>query len=139
MPFSRHLQEFVLAQRGSANGALDIFRSAPYVDVLGLSVLEEPFSRDQYDEVILQVPGRGRIGLCLRAHRDNDRSSFDPCRTGLDHVAFAVSTLRELHEWVDRLDCAGVAHSGVVPNRGFGHLISLRDPDDIQVGLHTLE
>lgn len=110
-----------------------------YVDVLGLSVLVEPFSRDGYDEVILQVPGRGRIGLCLQAHQDNDCSSFDPSHTGLDHLAFAVPTLGELHEWAAHLDQAGVDHSGVVPNRGFGHLINLRDPDDIQVELHTLE
>lgn len=110
-----------------------------YVDVLGLSVLVEPFSRDGYDEVILQIPGRGRIGLCLQSHHDNDRSSFDPSRTGLDHVAFAVPSLGELHDWADRLERVGVGHSGVVSNRGFGHLISLRDPDGIQVELHTLE
>ena len=119
---------------------IDLERSRRfYVEVLGLSVMVEPFSRDTYDEVILQIPGRRRIGLCLQAHHDNDRSSFDPSRTGLDHVAFAVTSLAELHEWTERLDRAGVDHSGVVPNRGFGHLISLRDPDDIQIELHSLE
>lgn len=109
-----------------------------YRDVLGLTVLVEGIRSDDYDEVILQIPGRAGIALCLQAHHANDGGGFAPDRTGLDHLAFAVTDRAGLDDWAARLDELGIDHSGVKSNSGFGHLIVLRDPDGIQLELHTM-
>jgi glyoxylase I family protein len=109
-----------------------------YREVLGLTVLVEGIRTDAYNEVILLIPGRAGIALCLQAHRTNDGSAGEPDRTGLDHLAFAVADRDVLDEWAARLDELGVEHSGVKSNSGFGHLIALRDPDGIQLELHTM-
>ena len=53
----------------------------------------------------------------------------DRHRTGLDHIAFAVSRA-ELDDWLVRLDELGVAHSEIKHAR-YGSGISFRDPDNI--------
>lgn len=59
---------------------------------------------------------------------------FDPDRVGLDHLSFAVGTVRELHDAADRLTAAGVTHGGVVELPAFGVVIlSVQDPDDINL------
>jgi glyoxylase I family protein len=117
----------------------DLARSARfYCDVLGLTVLVDGIHTDDYDEVILQIPGRGGIALCLQAHHTNDGGGFEPDRTGLDHLAFAVADRETLDGWAARLDELGIDHTGVKPNSGFGHLLVLRDPDGIQLELHTM-
>lgn len=118
---------------------VDLDRSAAfYRNVLGLVTLVERFETEHYDEVILGIPGRGRLALCLQCHRDNDGSEFDPRTTGLDHLALAVADVPSLDAWAARLDELEIEHSGVVPNRGFGHLIAFRDPDGIQLELHAM-
>lgn len=72
------------------------------------------------------------LGLCDHAGRTGD--SFDPLRTGLDHVAFEVADRAELDSWVAHLDQLGVGHS---PVRELGHssFVSVEDPDGIQIEL----
>jgi glyoxylase I family protein len=108
-----------------------------YRDVLGLTVLEESSEGTVFDgeEAIVLA---GRTALCLQAHRTNTASPFDPHRTGLDHVALAIDSLEDLHRAAEHLDVATVKHSGVKPLGDYGSFIELRDPDGIQVELHTL-
>lgn len=116
----------------------DLERSlAFYRDVLHLPVLREPFDGSVFDGREAMVL-TGRSALCLQAHASNQGEAFDPRRTGLDHPAFRVGTVKELHDLVDRLDEAGVEHSGVKPLPGFGHFIEPRDPDGIQLELHAM-
>jgi glyoxylase I family protein len=72
------------------------------------------------------------LGLCDHAGRTGD--SFDPLRTGLDHVAFNMAGRAELDSWIAHLDRLGVAHS---PVRELGHasFVSLEDSDGIQIEL----
>lgn len=49
------------------------------------------------------------LGLCSPTGRMGD--SFDPLRTGLDHVAFEVADRAELDSWMARLDHLAVSHS----------------------------
>lgn len=72
------------------------------------------------------------LGLCNHAGRTGD--SFDPLRTGLDHLAFEVTDRAELDSWTAHLDRLAVAHS---PVRDLGHstFVSLEDPDGIQIEL----
>jgi catechol-2,3-dioxygenase len=55
---------------------------------------------------------------------------FEPCRPGLDHVAFGVADRDELVRWVDRLRVYGVEHGGIV-DAPYGSGLSFRDPDNI--------
>lgn len=108
-----------------------------YRDVLHLPVLREPYDGTVFDGREAMVVA-GRSALCLQAHALNDGEGFDPRRTGLDHLAFAVRSVDDLHDLASRLDDAGLEHSGVKPLPGFGHFIELRDPDGIQLELHVM-
>ena len=116
----------------------DLDRSlAFYRDLLGLSVLAEPFEGAVFEgrEAMLLI---GRVALCLQAHSANTGGVHDPTVTGLDHLAFAVETPDDLAGWASKLTDAGVEHSGVKPLPGFGTMIELRDPDGILVELHCM-
>jgi glyoxylase I family protein len=52
----------------------------------------------------------------------------------LDHLAFAVPDGEVLREWADHLTEAGIAHDGIVLERGRPSL-QLRDPDGIAIEL----
>jgi glyoxylase I family protein len=108
-----------------------------YRDILGLTVLEEPSEGIVFDgeEAIVLA---GRTALCLQAHRTNVGSPFDPRCTGLDHLAFAIDSLEDLHRAAEHLDVAGVKHSDVKPLGEYGCFIELHDPDGIQIELHTV-
>lgn len=107
-----------------------------YRDVLDLDVLAEP-----YDGIVFEgreaILGAGRVAINLQEHAASDRSRFDPRRTGLDHLALHVSDRETLREWIARLDDAGVQHSGIMQVEGWGWMIELLDPDDIQLELFT--
>ena len=108
-----------------------------YRDLLGLRVLAPPFDGSAFDGREAMVLA-GATALCLQEHRQNDGSEFDPHRTGLDHFAFAVDSMQDLHDFVTHLDDVGVANSGVRPLGIYGHFIELRDPDNVQVEIQTL-
>lgn len=59
--------------------------------------------------LLLHRPSGFLLGLC--EHRDRTGDSFDPLRTGLDHVAFEVTARAELDSWVEHFDRLGIAHS----------------------------
>lgn len=116
----------------------DLDRSlAFYRDLVGLPVLAPPFEGTAFEGREAMVLA-GPTALCLQEHRRNDGSEFDPHRTGLDHVAFAVDSMQDLHDFAAHLDAAGVANSGVKALGIYGHFIELRDPDNVQVEIQTL-
>ena len=106
-----------------------------YGDTLGLPVQQPPQDGEVFAgrQAILRV---GRTGVSLQEHAGADGEAFDPRRCGLDHLAFDVGERDELERWVERLDAAGVEHSGVKDVLGWDHeMIELRDPDGIQLEL----
>lgn len=105
-----------------------------YRDVLGLEVFVEPFDGTAFDgrEAMLRA---GRVVICLQAHRANDGATFTPTRTGLDHLAFHLSTRQQLEQWDRHLSDLDVAHSQIKPAGRFGFMIELRDPDNTQIEL----
>ena len=115
----------------------DLERSAAfYREVLGLRVLVPPFERSgAYRETILALPDG--TGLCLQEHAANDGSTFSESRTGLDHVAFSVPDRADLDRWGARLDALGLPYDWQ-PDNAFGSMLVFRDPDHIQLELHTL-
>jgi glyoxylase I family protein len=59
-----------------------------------------------------------------------DTLPFNERRVGLDHLAFACSSRRELEAWEARLDGLGIVNGGVV-DAAYGSGLSFRDPDNI--------
>jgi len=111
----------------------DLDRSlAFYRDVLGATVLAEPYDgTPQFDGRIALVLV-GTVGLDLQEHEQNDGAPFDPVRTGLDHLGFNAASAAELDLWVRLLDEAGVGHSPI-REAGPGLMFDFQDPDGIQL------
>ncbi len=68
--------------------------------------------------------------LGLVEHRGNDGAEFRPDRIGLDHAAFSVPTRAEVDAWAQRLDVAGIEHSGRI-DIPLGAILNFTDPDGI--------
>ena len=64
----------------------------------------------------------------------NDKPKFSEYRSGLDHVAFGVSSRTELEKWVSRLDELSIKHGGII-DAPYGSGLSFRDPDNIALEL----
>ena len=113
----------------------DLHRSLEfYQDVLKLPLLAKPVAGVKFDgeEAMVLV---GQTALALQCHRDHESGAFDPRQTGLDHLAFHVSSREALEEWEVLLDESACSHSGIVEVEGFGWMIEFRDPDGIQLEL----
>lgn len=83
--------------------------------------------------IILFDPGSGfALGLCQWAETLED--SFNPRRTGLDHLALRVAEAADLEAWTRHLDHLGVSHSPV-RETPLGVFVSFEDPDGIQLEL----
>jgi glyoxylase I family protein len=114
----------------------DVDRSVPwYARVLDLA----EFARREDPEtglrkVVLRSAGE-EFAVVLVQHDGTGRRCFDERRTGLDHVAFQVSSVAELAEWEDRLAEFGVHFTPAAPSRTLdgSRVIVFRDPDGIQL------
>jgi glyoxylase I family protein len=111
----------------------DLHRSTEwYRDVLGFS-LDSEVKGDGFRRNRLRHPDAG-ITLTLTEHDAGSGDRFDERRTGMDHVSFAVPNAEDLHRFKERFEEQGVDHSEVKPTAsGAGGIITLRDPDNIQL------
>jgi glyoxylase I family protein len=111
----------------------DADRSAAwYADLLGM---QELFRLDE-DDVKLRVlahPDSGWI-MGVRQYPNRPDGPFDEQRTGLDHLAFTVTSRPELEAWESELARRGIAYSPIRESP-IGTLITFRDPDNIQLEL----
>ena len=89
-----------------------------------------------------RVGGEGRHGILLlhppsrtviefQHHDENQGETFDPRRTGFDHMGFKVDTRAGLDEWLTRFEQLGVLHSSIA-EREYGAVLAFKDPDGIQ-------
>ena len=91
-------------------------------------VLDEDEESGDFHHAVFALDGGTLFGL--HTHTGSAASGrFDEHKTGLDHIAFAVSRA-ELDDWLVRLDELGVAHSEI-KHAHYGSGISFRDPDNI--------
>ena len=108
-----------------------------YSETLGLSraFVEKHDNETGYAAVLTRAGSPFFLGL--DPHDDADRQPFDPRRTGLDHLALAVSSADEVHEWAAHLDALGVEHEPVRESAEPLPLamVLLRDPDGIVIEL----
>ncbi|MDP9068185.1 MAG: VOC family protein [Actinomycetota bacterium] len=83
--------------------------------------------------VVYALEGGTLLGLHTHP-TTNDQPRFSEFRSGLDHLAFGVSSRAELEKWVSRLDELGIDHGGIV-DAPYGSGLSFRDPDNIALEL----
>ncbi len=98
-----------------------------YQQVLGLDVAAE-IEGEGFRRTRLRAPGG--MTLTLTRHDQESGERFDERRPGMDHVALQVENVEALK---DRFDELGVDHSDVKRTSGGTAMITLRDPDNIQV------
>ena len=84
----------------------------------------------------LYHPSGVHLGLLVHEEAASDR--FEERAVGLDHFALKVRDRQTLEEWAKHLDRLGVPRSGTKEETG-GPLITIRDPDNIQVELWVFE
>lgn len=87
---------------------------------------------DGFRRTRLTAPGSG-LTLTLTAHEQNAGNPFDERHAGVDHIAFTVGEAAAVQELKDRFAQLGVVHSEVKQAAGGYAMITLRDPDNIQL------
>jgi catechol 2,3-dioxygenase-like lactoylglutathione lyase family enzyme len=92
-------------------------------------------ARDGWSAFYARRPA-GRLERDESREEESERrpghGAFSEFRTGLDHIAFAVSSRDELEAWQDRLAEKGIPFSPIAESP-IGTLVVLRDPDNIQL------
>ena len=114
----------------------DVEKSAAwYADLFGYAeLIREDHAGDSGGRAIVIGPEDWSMFLVLNQHPTNAGESFDPTRTGLDHVGFTVPERAELDEWVTRFEEKGVTYSPITEH-GWGWSLNFRDPDGLQLQL----
>ena len=102
-----------------------------YREVLTME-LEKEFQRAGFRRARLRTPN-GEVTLTLTSHDDQHPESFSERRIGLDHVAFRVGGLEDLHAMKTRLEELGIDHSDIKTGGDGTAMLTLRDPDNIQL------
>jgi glyoxylase I family protein len=106
----------------------DLARSKEwYSRVLGWRSMVDA-SEEGVDFSVGVLPGGTLIGL--RQYANGSGDAFNPFRTGLDHLAFAVASPAELPEWEQRFADQGVTYS-TAQEGPFGWALNFKDPDGV--------
>jgi glyoxylase I family protein len=109
----------------------DVDRSARwYGDVLGFEIVLDNRG-PHFRRVRLRHPDCG-ITVTLTGHHRGSGDRFSEVRTGLDHLAFSVAS-GDIEAWKRRFEEHGVEHSEIRSFADGGGIITLRDPDNIQL------
>ena len=109
-----------------------------YQRVFGMDRVPGTFPHYEREEtgyaVLLMEPRSGAL-VGLHTNKANQGEAFDECRTGLDHISFAVANRDELAAWVATLDELGIQHTGIRDEKepmAYSTVV-FRDPDNIQL------
>jgi glyoxylase I family protein len=100
-----------------------------YQGLLGMQVVLQG-DTDEVRFRVLAHPSGWIMGL--RQYPGKEGGAFDEFRTGLDHVAFTVSSREELDTCAAELAERGVAFSPIAETP-IGTVLVFRDPDNIQL------
>lgn len=101
-----------------------------YQRVLGLEITAQ-VEGPTFRRTRMRAPAGG-VTLTLTCHDERSADAFDERRTGLDHVSISVD---DLAAWKARLEQHGVEHSDVKQLSDEASMVTLRDPDNIQLEL----
>ena len=102
--------------------------AAWYRALLGLTEV----LRGDDDIVSYRVLASDSIVLGVRQYHGVAAERFDEFRTGLDHLAFGVSSRSELEEWEQLLRERGIPFTPIAETP-IGSVVAFRDPDNIQL------
>lgn len=102
-----------------------------YQEVLGFERHSEVEAKT-FRRTRMRHPDSG-ITVTLTQHEAGSRGQFDERRIGLDHLALAVRDLDDLKAWKRRFEERGVDHSEIKETGPGASMITLRDPDNIQL------
>ena len=105
-------------------------------DVFGLVDIE-PVSGDGWHGIVMLHPPSGTV-LEVQQHDASTGETFDPARTGLDHIGFKVDDPSELDDWQAHFERLGVVHTPVV-HREYGSVLTFKDPNGIQLEMFFRE
>jgi len=78
------------------------------------------------------------IAIEFQQHDANRGETFDPTRTGFDHMGLKVDRREDLDEWQAHFERLGVEHTPVV-DREYGSVLTFKDPDRIQFEMFYME
>ena len=92
-------------------------------------VLDEDEESGTFHHTVFVLDGGQLFGLHTHLGAESGDAA-DERRTGLDHIAFALSGSAELEQWRDRLEALGIAHGGI-KKAHYGSGVSFRDPDNV--------
>ena len=114
----------------------DIEASAAwYSDLFGFKELaREPHYGGNGGYAVVLGPEDWSMLVVMNAHPTNAGETFDPVRTGLDHVGFTVPDRETLDDWVVRFEEKGITYSPI-SEHDWGWSLNFRDPDDMQLQL----
>jgi len=106
-----------------------------YADLFGfVELAREDHHGGGGGHAVVLGPEDWSMFVVLNEHPTNAGESFDPVRTGLDHVGFTVPDRATLDEWVARFEEKGITFSPVTEH-GWGWSLNFRDPDEVQLQL----
>ena len=109
----------------------DLERSASwYCDLLGMEVVFQG-EDDTVRFKVLAHAGSGWV-MGVREYAGKPDGPFDEFRTGLDHLAFGVSSRDELVAWENELEQRGIPFTPTAKTP-IGTVVVFRDPDNIQL------
>lgn len=111
-----------------------------YCRVLGFEIHTE-VTGEGFERIRLRHPD-GAITVTLTQHDDAIGAPFSERQTGLDHLAFELSSLAEVEECRRRFAHLGVEHSEVRLRdgpSGRAAILAFRDPDRIQLEVFAVE
>lgn len=109
----------------------DADRSAEwYCSLLNMEVALTGDSEDVKFRVLADPRSGWVVGVRQYSAREADR--FDEFRTGLDHLAFGVTTRAELEAWEKELSSREIIFTPIAETP-IGSVIVFRDPDNIQL------
>lgn len=108
--------------------------AAWWTEVFGLPQLTT-LEEDTWRAVLLELPDGNVIEF--QQHTRNAGETFDPVRTGFDHMGLEVESRDRLVEWQDHFERLGVTFTPIA-DREYGSVLTFKDPDLIQFELFYL-
>lgn len=91
---------------------------------------------DTWHAILLEMPDGTAIEF--QQHDANQGETFDPVRTGFDHMGLHVASREDLIEWQSHFEQHGVTHTPIV-DREYGSVLTFKDPDRIQFEMFYLD
>jgi glyoxylase I family protein len=98
-------------------------------EVFGLTEYDRA-KGDSWQAIVLIHPPTATL-IEFQQHDANQGETFDPRRTGFDHMGFKVDDRAALDDWKAHFERLDVTHSPIA-DREYGSVLTFKDPDGIQ-------